>query len=410
MASDNTEEALDDVVPGGTVAANPTLQHQASEGNAADDDDVLATPQHFGFMIPGSVSVGHRPQTRSMTRNQAPIFTRLQAASSRPNSISKLEDAEDIDYASSGGSLRAPHATQSPKGDANVNQVRARKPRGGPLRKSPRSRLKTILRHESTPENIDATSETPSKRRKMRNMASPRRTPSLPLRRSVRLSKPLTEFQKYPELPNELKLAIWEAACEPRLVYIRNRTAPNYSFDVQNAAPSWFNTNSVSAQIASERYRKMFSLHSPDDNRTEQYVNPDMDIVMLEPCCSGCRSYHCARYQFAEKDRLAILKLAVQTESPWLMPSVSPCWTTISLAWPNVETLYLVQTAITGDSKHEKAMIRISSEGDREKELRKRFDEWNKQAGKDQELSKLEFVTVVSKDQYTGAREDIIIG
>lgn len=250
MARADAEEAL----PGrgdddAASTVNPKLEHQGSEdihmSNATDD--VLATPQHFGSpMIPGSASVGHRPQTRSMTRNQirnqtvkTPVFTRLQDASSRPKdkpaiSASKLEDAEDIDY-SGGGSSRA-QAIQSPKGDTNVNPSRTKKSRGT-LQKSPRSRRKTSLLRESTPANQahdtsnGASSEMPRKRRK--TMADPHYPRPLPLRRSARLSKPLTEFQKYSELPNELKFAIWEAAaCEPRLVYIRNRQRPGFSNDV----------------------------------------------------------------------------------------------------------------------------------------------------------------------------------
>ncbi|KAK8001088.1 hypothetical protein PG991_013310 [Apiospora marii] len=429
MALADAEETVPgrgDDAAGGT--ANPKLEHQGSEdilmSNATDK--VLATPQHFGpLMIPGSASVGHRPQTRSMTRNQiknqtvkTPIFTRLQDASSRSKDkaaipASKLEDAEDIDY-SSGGSSTA-QAIQTPKTDTNVNPSRTKKPRGT-SRKSPRSRRKTSLLRESTPasqahdtSNGASTSETPRKRRKTRAMADPQR-PRAPLRRSSRLSKPLTEFQKYPELPNELKFAIWEAACEPRLVYIRNRQRLGFTHDVQNAAPTWFDVDAISARVASERYRRMFGLQNPDAAQTEQYVNPDMDIVLFEPCCSGCRSYHCARQHYTEKDRLAIRQLAVQTESPHLPANTSPCWATVSLAWPCVESLYLVQTAITGHSKHDKVMVRVSEEGEHERGLRKRFDEWKKQTGRDRVLTTLTFVSVVPKAGYTGAQADIIIG
>ncbi|KAK8062959.1 hypothetical protein PG997_015056 [Apiospora hydei] len=412
MAPDNGEEALDVAVHGATApaaaTANPKLQHQASEditmSNAADD--VLATPQHPGpgpLMIPGSssvasvASVSRRPQTRSMTRNQAaPIFARLQTASSRPKaastaSTSKLEDAEDIDYSSGPPPAQA---AQSPRVDVNVNQGRIRKARGS-VRNSPRPRRKTSLRSDLAAENIEGTSEStppPRKRRATRTtMASTQQPRSIHLRRSARLSKPLTEFQKYAELPNELRLAIWEAACEPRLVYIRNRAAPGPSFDVQNTAPSWFDADAASAIIASERYK-----------RCSPFI-PLMTPERSNPL------YHCARRQFTDKDRLAVQRLAVQTESPWLLPTVDPCWSTISLAWGNVETLYLVRTALTGDSKGEKVMYRIS-EGDRETFLRKRFEEWKKQGGKDRVLSKVEFVAVVPKVGYIGDPKEIIIG
>ncbi|KAK7959122.1 uncharacterized protein PG986_003976 [Apiospora aurea] len=433
MAPNNGEEALDDTVHGATApaaaTANPKLQHQASEDITMSNtaDDVLATPQHPGpapLMIPGSssvasvtsvASVSRRPQTRSMTRNHAaPIFARLQNASSRPKaastaSTSKLEDSEDIDYTSGPPPAQA---AQSPRVDVNVNQGHIRKARGS-VQNSPRPRRKASLRSDLSAENIEGTSEStppPRKRRATRTtMASTQQPRSIHLRRSARLSKPLTEFQNYSELPNELRLAIWEAACEPRLVYIRNRAAPGPSFDVQNTVPSWFDADAASGIIASERYKKMFSLHTPHDPRTEQPVNPDMDIVLMEPCCTGCRLYHCARRQFTDKDRLAVQRLAVQTESPWLLPTVDPCWSTISLAWGNVETLYLVRTAVTGDSKGEKVMYRVS-EGDRETFLRRRFEDWKKQAGKDRVLSKLEFVAVVPKVGYVGDPKEIIIG
>ncbi|KAK8116912.1 uncharacterized protein PG998_005193 [Apiospora kogelbergensis] len=371
MTLGNAEEALE----GSNATANPKLPHEASEdiamGNAAGD--VFSTPQHPGFLaMAGSTSIGRRPQTRSMTRSQV--------ATSRPKK-SKLEDSQDIEY-SAGGYQRAQRAA--------------------PLRKSPKFRLATDLQRDSTPDNkrsntpSGTASETTLKRRRAK--ANTQHSQSRPLRRSARLFKPLTEFQKYPDLPNELKLAIWEeSASEPRLVYIRNRNASLFTHEVQNATPTWFETDENSAEVASRRYRKMFSQQNPTDNRTEQYVNPDADIVLLEPCCGGCRGYHCVRNQFSESDRAAVRRLAVQTEPSWLMPSTMSCWATLSLSWPNIEILYLVQTAITGDSKTEKALVR-SVEGDREDDLRKRFDEWKKTDGKNRVLTKLEFAAVVTKD------------
>ncbi|KAK6858073.1 hypothetical protein PG995_005772 [Apiospora arundinis] len=409
---------------------NPAkLSQDVSEDAFMDNkaDDVFATPQHSGvFMAPGSVSVGRRPQTRSMTKGSktTTIFAQLETGSSRPKRTLKLEDSRDIDYSTG-------QSTGNFTGDSTVfvnsdHQARMKKTRVGPLRKSPSSRRKIDLNRDSTPaennkinSSSGASSETPRKRRRTMADTHPQ---SLPLRRSKRLSKPLTEFQKYAELPNELKLAIWEAASAPRLVYIRNRTAPNFGFDVQNAAPTWFETDVSSAEVSSKRYRKMFGHRNPVDNRTVQYVNPNADIVLLEPCCSGCRGYHCVRNQFTETDREAIRHLAVQTESIWLTPATMACWETISLAWPNVETLYLVQmatTVITGDNKVEKALVRLKEEA-REQDLRKRFDVWKKtEHGKDRALFDLEFVAVVPKSnngykdvakRRTGGSDDIIIG
>ncbi|KAI0471816.1 hypothetical protein GGR56DRAFT_677685 [Xylariaceae sp. FL0804] len=119
-----------------------------------------------------------------------------------------------------------------------------------------------------------------------------------------------------------------------------------------------------------------------------------------------------------------VKSLAVQIDSPRLIPGIDPGWASVSITWENVENLYFVQPAIKGRDDRDKAMIRIK-EGPHEEDLRKRFDQWKKNAGKELKLSKLEFVTVVEKesesikisDRYqsvkerkTGLVEDIIIG
>lgn len=243
------------------------------------------------------------------------------------------------------------------------------------------------------------------------------------------MSKPITEFQKYVELPAELKIAIWESAIEPRVIYIRNRSASSYTYEVQNKNPSsWFPACRISSEVARQAYRKMFALRAPDDSqldvRTSQLVNPDIDIVVLEPCCTGCRGFHCARNQFTESDRSCVRFMAVQVDSPWLAPSAHPCWETLSASWENIETLYLMRDAIRNSSKEDKAVIRVQ-EDERERNLRKRFDEWKRGDGRARRLTSLEFVVVVNKaagptpldDRYkdvqnrrTGLPDDIILG
>jgi hypothetical protein len=116
--------------------------------------------------------------------------------------------------------------------------------------------------------------------------------------------------------------------------------------------------------------------------------------------------------------------LAIQTDSPHLAAYARPCWETISTSFPNVETLYLMKAAIKGELVREKALVR-TEESDRQKELRDKFDEWKKGAGKGKPMDKLEFVVVVDKepdsvklrDRYkfvkerrTGLPEDIVLG
>lgn len=172
--------------------------------------------------------------------------------------------------------------------------------------------------------------------------------------------------------------------------------------------------------VAEKQYQKMFALWKPDDRGPVQPVNPNVDIVVLEPCGSGCRAHYCTRHQFTDQDRAAVRFLAVQTESPWLWPTAKPCWETISQSWPNVETLYLLRQALTGDKYEDFVLFRIG-EGTRERSLRQRFDDWKKGDGKDKTMTTLEFVAAEPKQdtpgqeqqlfgRKTGLPEDIILG
>ncbi|KAH8664222.1 hypothetical protein BX600DRAFT_464025 [Xylariales sp. PMI_506] len=217
---------------------------------------------------------------------------------------------------------------------------------------------------------------------------------------------------------------VWEAAITPRLVYVRNRAAPNPSPLVQTKQPSWFMASRMSVAIAHKAYLSMFGLHSPAETRTRQPFHPGVDVLVLEPCCNGCRGFYCTRHQFTEEDRATVHSLAVQIDSPNLLSTALPCWVTISLSWPSVTTLYLLKNALKGDQREDKALVRIT-EGDRETDLRNRFTEWKKGPGKEKAIATLEFVVILDKepdsvpivDKYktveerkTGLPEDIIIG
>ncbi|KAH8200435.1 hypothetical protein TruAng_005398 [Truncatella angustata] len=242
------------------------------------------------------------------------------------------------------------------------------------------------------------------------------RTPVRFPRRSARLAKPLTEFYKYDDLPTEILLMIWEEASAGRAVYIRNRSASNFSLKVQNTQPSWFTADHISIDVAKRNYRKMFD--------ASQLVHPDRDIIVLEPCCNGCRGYWCTRHQFSVEDRKAVRFMAVQTDSPYLLPTATPGWNSISIAFPNIETLYLLRTAVKGDQTTEKALLRIE-ENNHETQLRKKFEEWKLGEGKCRPLNRLEFAVAVDREpesigltnryklvveRATGKPKDIIIG
>ena len=278
---------------------------------------------------------------------------------------------------------------------------------------------------DSTPSDAvpNGEGETGRARKKRKLDAKPRK---MPLRRSPRLAKPLTTFHKFPELPPELKMMIWEAAIDPRLVYLRNIfTHPYIQFPKpQNKVPSWFMTCRLSLKIALQNYKNMFPIRPQGGTVSRQPINLDNDIVLLEPCCNGCRSRYCAIRNFTLEDRTAVRRLAVQSDSPFLPPSAPPCWITISDIWPNVETIYLLRTAIKGDDSREKAMIRIE-EGPHEESLLKDFVEWKKGDGLTNNLKSIEFVAVVEKengvpllkDRYksveerkTDLVEDVILG
>lgn len=143
------------------------------------------------------------------------------------------------------------------------------------------------------------------------------------------------------------------------------------------------------------------------DFSSYQFVNPESDIIAFEPCCSGCRAYHCARKQFREDDRAAVRFLALRNEAENLAPATRPAWATMAAAWPNVETLYLI-TNLAGHGAvnwnrrgGEWALIRVEKEGPHEVLLRQRFDQWKAAegplGGQASKVSTLEFVALVPR-------------
>ncbi|KAI1639670.1 hypothetical protein F4809DRAFT_638473 [Biscogniauxia mediterranea] len=324
----------------------------------------------------------------------------------------------------------------NPRAPSRVGRTARRHPEVGQLRmprRSARIGARKATTRDSTPSAALSTLPKDSERIRRRQKKEQIRkgNKAAPVRRSPRLAKPLAEFQKYPQLPDEIKIMIWEAAINPRLTYICNRSSllhASAQFGVQNKRPTWFMTCRLSAWIAKRHYRKMFALHNPMlpqlDFTLMQDVNPNVDIVIFEPCHGGCRGYYCASHQYHEADRSAVRYLAVQIDSPNLDPSADAGWITISKSWPNVETLYFMKPAIKGPDMRDKALIRVK-EGEHEAGLRKRFDDWKKEAGKEKKVVAIEFVTVVEReadtkdvqlryknveDRKTGLPEDIILG
>jgi hypothetical protein len=437
------------------------LQHDSTRDADMPDAEagaVLETPLHTGdtsMVLPSGPLNTSRPYTRSLARLQAhdnpispgiQLLGKLQSASSRPPtnvSSSRLEDAKDIRYVEDGEDEDEDAVEEEEEGEGDeIAQARPQglQKRGARAssvygnvgqptapRRSDRIRarreVKAVGVGAGVSDNVVASKTGSGVQSRKKTKATRTRQWTGPSRRSARLSKPLTQFHKYQMLPNELKIHVWEAAIKPRVVYIRNRAAPNATNTVQTKQPTWFMSNKISVEVAKNAYKKMFELHTPTDASTRQDVNPDIDVIVLEPCCNGCRGLYCTRHQFSQEDRSAVRSLAVQIDSPYLLPSALPCWASISMSWPNVETLYLMKTALRGDQPNDKALIRIN-ESYRETQLRNRFNQWKKEVGKDRTVTTLEFVVVVDKetdnkpedrykdveDRKTGLPEDIILG
>lgn len=455
--ADGTVEAIQGAAGDVGLGIHSRLQHDSTRDTDMPDaeaDAALETPDHAGgpsMVLPSGPLSTSRPYTRSLARLEAhanPITPRaqflgkLQSASSNPTttvSSSRLEDAKDIRYGEEGED-----EDEDEEDDDDEDEVTLTRPKGLQKRRARASSVYGNVGQPTAPRRSErirsrrevkevgigagiargvAAAKTGGVQSRKKARAVRTRQWTGPFRRSARLSKPLTQFHKYNMLPNELKIHVWEAAIKPRAVYLRNRAAPNATNIVQTKQPTWFMSNRISVEVAKNAYKKMFELHTPADASTRQYVNPDIDIIVLEPCCNGCRGLYCTRHQFSPEDRSAVRSLAVQIDSPYLLPSALPCWASISMSWPNVETLYLMKTALRGDHPKDKAIIRIN-ETNRETQLRNRFNQWKKEVGKDRAVTTLEFVVVVDKDtdnkpedrykdvedRKTGLPEDIILG
>ncbi|KAL7625249.1 hypothetical protein AAE478_004464 [Parahypoxylon ruwenzoriense] len=431
------------------------LSHDDSQDADMADSLITATPTQPDAPTPltAGSAFSSRPITRSMTKA---LFGQSHATSSTGISFrerlsessgkaatrlhsSNLEDSRDITYEDAEQENGDHDEVESEVGNQGLSLVsqgleepKRIHPATGQLRVPTRQSAcindpKLVSRDSTPSSSMTLTSGRPRKKGKKGQA----KTDFLGryVRRSARLAKPLVEFHKFPELPPELQIMVWEFAVEPRAVYICNRSSLAHSgipFGVQNRFPSWFMTCNLSAWVALSQYQRLFSLQGPMPTvgrRTSQSVNPTVDIVIFEPCHSGCRGYHCARHQYDDESRSAVRFLAVQTESPNLVPATEPCWQSLTRSWPNIETLYLMRVAVKGISRQDKAIIRVKT-NDHEKTLLERFEQWKKGPGMHMKISKLEFVMVTEKDttatvdsryrniidRATGLPEDIILG
>ncbi|KAI1776274.1 hypothetical protein F4818DRAFT_375500 [Hypoxylon cercidicola] len=430
------------------------FQLQESQDAEMAGSPMILTPAQTGGLLTPSALLGSYagPVTRSMTQSgladspevvsikhsSRTLTERLQGSLKKPMQrlkLSNLEEAKDLDFNNGNDGHRRKSIFGGDK-DENGNK-RMHQPLPSPRVTDSHGnhpftgQLRVLSRHPAAADEYELASDGSATTSARKRARMGKNVPAGPLRRSPRFLKPLTEFHKYPDLPIELKLMIWEAAVDPRLVYICNRSSSshnNHPFGVQNRLPPWFTTDKASVRVALSLYKKRFNLiptaFGTIGRRTLQDVNLDHDIVIFEPCHNGCRAHHCARHQYNEDDRAAVRFLAVQTDSAHLVLGAEPCWESVSRSWPNAETLYLMRVAVKGVDTRDKAMLRVAP-NNYEIILQKRFEQWKKGAGADKTVEKLEFVVVVDKessttdpkalyqsvgDRKTGLPEDIILG
>ncbi|KAI0377909.1 hypothetical protein F5Y04DRAFT_167713 [Hypomontagnella monticulosa] len=442
----------------------PHLQYESLQDVEMADWSITSTPAQAELSTPSSATSTRR-LTRSMTRvhfadpleattshTSTSVRDKLRRSAKKAVSTlghSDLEQSRDIGYGDEEQDNEL-EADDHDDADADIEMKDQDLPLVSPpleraIRKYPAPRRAPTRRstrssdcRDAVKEPVDVAALAESKKRVQKTKKPQTGLGGGRLRRSSRLSKPLTEFHKFSDLPVELQMLVWEAAIEPRLVYICNRSSATHAgapFGIQSKPFTWFAACKVSLWIAKLHYSRMFALNSPYipvdltispviSPTTIQHVKPSIDIVVFEPCHSACRGCHCARHQYCDADRSAVRFLAIQTDSPNLPAASEPCWETVPRSWPNVETLYLMREAVKGVDRREKAMIRVQN-NEHEIELQKQFEEWKKGLGMYTKVNKIEFVVVVEKegtatlpkDRYktidgrlTGLPEDIIIG
>ncbi|KAI1352072.1 hypothetical protein F5Y01DRAFT_98623 [Xylaria sp. FL0043] len=452
-------------VPGLTLLGS-SHTNELSEEMETENSALMSTPH---VSAPSSTLFGAADHSRPLTRStrkdyfnsilvedlpaQSQAQNRLRLATTRNGEsatvTSHLEQAVDIDYGATEADGEVIHEQDF---EGLGDQIEYTEPQneeseenGHPIvgglrvpRRSSRIRAKNRTTREPSPSTALVVAS--NNKNKSNNRIHKRRKAAVaklssaagPRRRSARLAKPLDIFHKFPELPPELRLMIWEAAIEPRLIYICNRSSVlehAHNFGIQNKLPTWFMACGTSVHVAKHCYKKLFAQNSMmvppslGNPLRAQDINPLVDIVIFEPCHNGCRGYYCAQ-QYSWEDRAAVRRLAVQIDSPHLPTASEPGWVTISRSWQNVETLFMMKPAVRGLNQSDKAMIRIK-EGDHEMSLRKLFETWKKGAGQNQNLKTLEFVRVVEQepeikniqdryrsieDRKTGLVEDIVLG
>lgn len=275
----------------------PLDYEQTPDTAMPDAETELATPQQVLNQSYGSLDslTQEYPHTRSRANLPAlrpsQALRKLQKATKSPVArvATRITPQDSADAATQRG------YSQTNNDDENNDATTTVEPE---LRKSPRSgseggQVRAVRRSSRIQKRFSTNPRSACARvgKSKQPQRKSAQIPTRPTRRSARLAKPLTEFHKYVDLPAELRFIVWEQAVAPRLVYIRNRAAPNYTYKIQTSQPNWFETDEISVKVSGKGYKRRFGLRNPDDERPSQLINIDMDIIVLEPCVSRLRFY-----------------------------------------------------------------------------------------------------------------------
>ncbi|KAI6390481.1 hypothetical protein MCOR20_011549 [Pyricularia oryzae] len=176
-------------------------------------------------------------------------------------------------------------------------------------------------------------------------------------------------------------------------------------------APRTDNIPKVKAKIT----HPLSSVISHLDTSEQQPVNPEVDIIYIEPCCDGCRGQHCISRQFLAVDRNAVRFLIVKDEPLWppTRGGIPPCWVTLTSVFRNVEIMYIdianlgPPLSTIGKTKQRRVMVRVKDTAiPRAVTHQDRFAAWKEDAGKDFKLAKIEFVAVYGHKEPGVGRPD----
>ena len=149
-------------------------------------------------------------------------------------------------------------------------------------------------------------------------------------------------------------------------------------------------------------------------------ICPKVDVPIFGLCCAECDVNFCAIEQFPLQDREDITGLALKRIPDQYLQATSQLLDNVSDAWPNAETLYLIQNAqaiwgtdgktnsVHGVSKTW-ALLKARMDTDLADCLT-RFRAWKSGFGRSSRLTYIVFVVITSVRYGKGAYDGILAG